>query len=201
MTLVQGQEKFIEEIKTLKEDNKKLIKRVVTLESNIEKLERTERKNSIVIKGANIRKDMVTVEFLKTELGVLINIISAKIIKTKYAHPIVIAKLEEWDQKMQIMKNKTKLKGKPIYIDDDLIPKKIQTTIREIQFIKKIWMLYAQEHWTKAFDLKSAVERLYEELGALEFDADHEAIYGMERYYTVQECEELRNKYKIGRKV
>ncbi|KAF5289349.1 hypothetical protein FQA39_LY15135 [Lamprigera yunnana] len=53
----------------------------------------------------------------------------------------------------------------------------------------------------KCYDLKSAVERLYEELGALEFDADHEAIYGMERYYTVQQCEELRDKYKIGRKV
>ncbi|KAF5302139.1 hypothetical protein FQA39_LY10474 [Lamprigera yunnana] len=49
---------------------------------------------------------------------------------------------------------------------------------QEIQFIKKMWMLYAQEHWTKSYDLKSAVERLYEELGALEFDADHEAIYG-----------------------
>ncbi|KAF5298532.1 hypothetical protein FQA39_LY11784 [Lamprigera yunnana] len=71
---------------------------------------------------------------------------------------------------------------------------------QEIQFIKKMWMLYAQEHWTKAFDLKSAVERLYEELSALEFDADHKAIYGMERYYTVQQCEELRDKYKIERK-
>ncbi|KAF5301166.1 hypothetical protein FQA39_LY10844 [Lamprigera yunnana] len=72
---------------------------------------------------------------------------------------------------------------------------------QETQFIKKIWMLYAQEHWTKSIDLKSAVERLYEELGSLEFDADHEAIYGMERYYTVQQCKELRDKYKIGRKV
>ncbi|KAF5285249.1 hypothetical protein FQA39_LY16710 [Lamprigera yunnana] len=71
----------------------------------------------------------------------------------------------------------------------------------EIQFIKKMWILYAQEHWTKAFDLKSVVERLDEELGALEFDADHEAIYGMERYYTVQQCEKLRDKYKIGKKV
>ncbi|KAF5282278.1 hypothetical protein FQA39_LY17640 [Lamprigera yunnana] len=52
--------------------------------------------------------------------------------------------------------------------------------------LKKMWMLYAQEHWTKSYDLKSAVERLYEELDALEFDSDHEAIYGMERYYTVQ---------------
>ncbi|KAF5270731.1 hypothetical protein FQA39_LY01469 [Lamprigera yunnana] len=67
--------------------------------------------------------------------------------------------------------------------------------------LKKMWILYAQGHWTKSYDLKSAVVRLYEELGALEFDADHEAIYGMERYYTVQQCEELRDKYKIGRKV
>ncbi|KAF5280024.1 hypothetical protein FQA39_LY05405 [Lamprigera yunnana] len=52
-----------------------------------------------------------------------------------------------------------------------------------------MWMLYAQEHCTKALDLKSAVERLYEELGALEFDANHEAIFGMERYYTVQKFE------------
>ncbi|KAF5303439.1 hypothetical protein FQA39_LY19028 [Lamprigera yunnana] len=71
----------------------------------------------------------------------------------------------------------------------------------EIQFIKKMWMLYAEQHWTKTVDLKSAVERSYEKLGAFEFDADHEAIYGMERYYTVQQCEELREKYKIGRKV
>ncbi|KAF5305653.1 hypothetical protein FQA39_LY18972 [Lamprigera yunnana] len=41
-----------------------------------------------------------------------------------------------------------------------------------------MWMLYAQEHWTKCYDLKSAVERLYEELGALEFDADHEQFMG-----------------------
>ncbi|KAF5280259.1 hypothetical protein FQA39_LY18082 [Lamprigera yunnana] len=64
-----------------------------------------------------------------------------------------------------------------------------------------MWMLYAEQHWTKAIDLKSAVERLYEKLGALEFDADHEEIYGMERYYTVQQREELRDKYKIGRKM
>ncbi|KAF5282271.1 hypothetical protein FQA39_LY17633 [Lamprigera yunnana] len=53
----------------------------------------------------------------------------------------------------------------------------------------------------KANDLKSAVERLYEKLGALEFNAYHEEIYGIERYYTVQQCKEPRDKYKIGRKV
>ncbi|KAF5294232.1 hypothetical protein FQA39_LY13480 [Lamprigera yunnana] len=64
-----------------------------------------------------------------------------------------------------------------------------------------MWMLYAEQYWTKAIDLKSAVESLYEKLGALEFNADHEAIYEMERYYTVQQCEELRDEYKIGRKL
>ncbi|KAF5289936.1 hypothetical protein FQA39_LY14945 [Lamprigera yunnana] len=64
-----------------------------------------------------------------------------------------------------------------------------------------MWMLYAEQHWTKAIDLKSAVERLYEKLDALEFDADHEAIYGMAKYYTVEQCEKHRDKCKIGRKV
>ncbi|KAF5270983.1 hypothetical protein FQA39_LY18856 [Lamprigera yunnana] len=59
-----------------------------------------------------------------------------------------------------------------------------------------MWMLYAEQHWTKAIDLKSAVECLYEKLGALGFDADHEAIYGMKKYYTVEQCEKLRDKYK-----
>ncbi|KAF5283022.1 hypothetical protein FQA39_LY04893 [Lamprigera yunnana] len=63
-----------------------------------------------------------------------------------------------------------------------------------------MWILYAEQHLTKAIDLKSAVECLYEKLGALEFDADHEAIYGIEKYYTVQQYEELREKYKIRRK-
>ncbi|KAF5302823.1 hypothetical protein FQA39_LY02003 [Lamprigera yunnana] len=39
-----------------------------------------------------------------------------------------------------------------------------QFIILEIQFIKKMWVLYAEQHWTKAIDLKSAVERLYEKL-------------------------------------
>ncbi|KAF5286516.1 hypothetical protein FQA39_LY16292 [Lamprigera yunnana] len=38
---------------------------------------------------------------------------------------------------------------------------------QEIHSIKKIWMLYAEQHWRKAIDLKSAVELLYEKLSAL----------------------------------
>ncbi|KAF5285255.1 hypothetical protein FQA39_LY16716 [Lamprigera yunnana] len=70
---------------------------------------------------------------------------------------------------------------------------------QEMQYIKKMWMLYAEQHWTKAIDLKSAVERLYEKLGVLEFDVDHEEIYGRKKYYTIEQYEQLRDKYKIGR--
>ncbi|KAF5281832.1 hypothetical protein FQA39_LY05046 [Lamprigera yunnana] len=64
-----------------------------------------------------------------------------------------------------------------------------------------MWMLYAEQHWTKAIDLKSVVERLYEKIDFLEFYADYEAIYGIEKYYTVEQCEQLQDKYKIGRKI
>ncbi|KAF5305960.1 hypothetical protein FQA39_LY09116 [Lamprigera yunnana] len=57
-----------------------------------------------------------------------------------------------------------------------------------------------KQHWTKVTYLKLTAERLHENLGALEFDADHEAIYGMEKYYTVEQREKVRDKYKIGSK-
>ncbi|KAF5296816.1 hypothetical protein FQA39_LY12334 [Lamprigera yunnana] len=95
---------------------------------------------------------------------------------------------------------KREKESKDFIIPVDYVYERLAEAI-EIQFIKKMWMLYAEQHWTKAIDLKSAVERLYEKLGALEFDADHEAINGMEKYYTVEQCEQLRNKYKIERKV
>lgn len=132
-----GQQNYMKEINELKEENKKLTERLALVEKKFEALERTERKNNIVIKGANIREDMAKAgvqEFLKTQLGVTVSIISARVIKSKYTNPMVIAKVGDWEQKMQIMKNKAKLKGKPIYIDDDLAPndRKMQAEIRNI---------------------------------------------------------------------
>ncbi|KAF5282126.1 hypothetical protein FQA39_LY17682 [Lamprigera yunnana] len=84
--------------------------------------------------------------------------------------------------------------GNKVYLGSESVSEKYS-------LLKKMWMLYAEQHWIKTIDLKSTVELLYEKLGALEFHADYEAIYGMERYYMVQQCEELRDKYKIGKKV
>ncbi|KAF5298053.1 hypothetical protein FQA39_LY11821 [Lamprigera yunnana] len=71
--------------------------------------------------------------------------------------------------------------------------------------VSEVWSLKTVLNYRLSYfsatDLKSAVERLYEKLSVLEFDADHEAIYGMEKYYTIEQCEKLGDKYKIGRKV
>ncbi|KAF5294291.1 hypothetical protein FQA39_LY13435 [Lamprigera yunnana] len=66
---------------------------------------------------------------------------------------------------------------------------------------KLMWMAYAQPYWTKVVDLRSAVERLDKEFSALEFNTNHEAVYGLENYYTVRECEQLQGKYEKGRKI
>ncbi|KAF5302124.1 hypothetical protein FQA39_LY10459 [Lamprigera yunnana] len=48
-------------------------------------------------------------------------------------------------------------------------------------------MAYAEPYWTKAVDLRSTVERLDKEISALEFDANREGVYGLEKYYTIRE--------------
>ena len=54
-------------------------------------------------------------------------------------------------------------------------------------------MAYVGER--KAHDLKSAVESLAQHFSNLEFDAEHEAEYGFERFYTYEECMEIARKY------
>ncbi|KAF5294598.1 hypothetical protein FQA39_LY13357 [Lamprigera yunnana] len=72
---------------------------------------------------------------------------------------------------------------------------------QEIQFIKKDVDVVCRTELDQSHRFKMAVKCLYKKLTALEFDADHEAIHGMGKYYTVRQCEKLRDKYKIGRKV
>lgn len=59
-----------------------------------------------------------------------------------------------------------------------------------------MWMAYVKV--TPAYDLISAVENLKEHFENLEFDAEHEAVYGMEKFYTAEECKEIAKKYRRG---
>lgn len=55
-----------------------------------------------------------------------------------------------------------------------------------------MWMFYAEQSWSKAVDLKSSVERLYSELCALKFEADHETVYNFRVFTDSEEVRHLR---------
>jgi hypothetical protein len=59
-----------------------------------------------------------------------------------------------------------------------------------------MWMAYSPSIEIK--DLKSGVEHLNNEFQKLGFDAEHEAIYGLGRFYTPEECEKIAEKYNKG---
>ncbi|KAF5283011.1 hypothetical protein FQA39_LY04882 [Lamprigera yunnana] len=59
-----------------------------------------------------------------------------------------------------------------------------------------MWIAYAEQGRTKAVDLKTVAERLHDQFNALEFYAEYEAVYGLEKGYSVIECTELQVKYE-----
>lgn len=59
-----------------------------------------------------------------------------------------------------------------------------------------MWLAYVQQK--DAYNLVSAVENLAQHLENLEFDAEHEAIYGMGQFYSYEECEEIAKNYRKG---
>lgn len=57
-------------------------------------------------------------------------------------------------------------------------------------------MAYVKE--IEIVDLNSGVNHLRQLFSNLKFDAEHEAIYGMGRFYTAEECNNLAMKYDEG---
>lgn len=62
-----------------------------------------------------------------------------------------------------------------------------------------MWLAYVEQK--DAFNLTSAVENLYEHFKRLEFDADHESVYGFERFYRFEECTEIAKGYEKAAQV
>ncbi|KAK4886809.1 hypothetical protein RN001_003080 [Aquatica leii] len=212
-----------EEIKTLREELKrrdeswqiakyKLQQEVKILKKRLEAQEKNSKKNNIIIKGTtaqdNNLKECVT-ELINKETGATIEVETAYKIG-KQEPKMVIAKLKNFEQKMEVIKNKYKLGGKMIYIDSDLTyeEQKTQSIIRKIAKEEKnkgnivqtvkMWMAYAEQTWTKAVDFQTAVQRLVQEFSALEFDAEHEAVYG---FTSPELCATLAEKYQNGQKI
>lgn len=114
-----------------------LEKRIENLEARAESEEKEKRKNNIIIKGLQLGTGEVTEEvkgFLNKELHVNTCIQKAYKVGKDNKTGFIVAEIESWNKKQEIMKAKTILRNREIYIDHDLTydERRIQREIRNI---------------------------------------------------------------------
>jgi hypothetical protein len=135
--LAAVKEEMREEMKNGRRMEADWMKRMNMIEEKMEQREKKERKNNVIITGikgirGNIERGVE--EWLEREIGVKVDVNKAfKINKDK----MMLTKIESWEQKKNIMLNKTKLKerkGERMYVDDDLTneERKTQKKLREV---------------------------------------------------------------------
>jgi hypothetical protein len=119
-------------------EKQELSERIGMLEGIMEAQEKQRKKNNIIIKGLKSDNDQhikeKVEEFLAKEVGVTVSVMEAYKIGKNEERKAIIAKIQTWEQKRDIMVNKKILKGKKIIIDNDLTRKEmnIQNKLREI---------------------------------------------------------------------
>lgn len=133
----QKQTELQEDIKEIKQENSKLRyenneirKEMESLKDTVEKLEKQRIKNNIIVTGmpintnerCDIKNDMKN--FLRTNIGIEVNIANAY----KLGPTTCKLELEKSVEKMNVMKNKNKLKGSAerIYINHELTKQEIE---------------------------------------------------------------------------
>lgn len=127
-----------EQINHFENENKLLKQKINKMEIIIERKDKTERKNNLIIKGTNlegIELEKKVKNMIKTKLGVDIEIKAAYELGKRNGRPgVITAKLYNWQDKQEVLKNKNKLKGENIFIDNDLTAKErqIQKEIRDL---------------------------------------------------------------------
>lgn len=151
-------EEYRNEVRELKQENKSLkaeireinekLKCFEELEWRREKLERNEKRNNIIISGPtwSRKEDNITKEkleepfedFIKKNLGVVTKIIQAKPIQKDLWQ----LQVESFEKKMDIMKNKNKLKNlkdSKVIITDDLTynQREIQRKIKQRSSVER----------------------------------------------------------------
>lgn len=106
--------------KIWKEEKKQLKRRITELEWINEKRESENRKKNIVIKGVRWETGKIKQEvnkFMKENLDVMMKKVYK--LKTKENKEIIVAELDSWEQKREVMSKKKNLKTR-IWIEDDL---------------------------------------------------------------------------------
>jgi len=138
--LVKMREENAKVIEELKKENVELRREVTELKKREEERERRERKKNIVIKGEQVEEGtarQVVEDLCNGICGEKIRVKEVKVIGKE--EKIILVELENFEEKMKIMKNKYKLRGKKIYVDEDMTRKEreIQKRVREWAYQEK----------------------------------------------------------------
>lgn len=118
-------------------ERNQLTERIENLEFKVERMEKEKKRGNVVIKGVTFEeqaKEEAAENFLKDKLNIEIKVKRVINIRNDNGPTTNILEIGDWDKKQEIMKNKHKLKGSQIYIDNDLTAKEraIQMEIRKI---------------------------------------------------------------------
>lgn len=156
-----------EENKTLREEMRKreekwesekliLESRIEKLENRLEEQERERKKCNIIIKGIagkEIHSQQEIQEWLKTKLEVDTEVRRVTNLGKPGNRDMVLVELGNYQKKQDIMKNKSRLRGTEIYIENDLTleERKIAASIRRL----------AKEERKKGNQVKIGYKRVY----------------------------------------
>lgn len=123
-----------------KRDNEVIVAKQAELEARLDRIERKEKRNNVVVTGLVATREIKTTvnQLFTKQLEKEIKVQDAFNIQLKSGKTKTIVKLENWEQKMEIMKNKNKL-PKDVFVTDDLIQKDqfIQYKAREFARMEK----------------------------------------------------------------
>lgn len=118
--LIELENRKVEEV--AKVDEEELTRKVKRMEWIMEKEERDKRRKNIVIKGLKRTESKEReIEEICKSIGVEIGIVDIRKIKTgrEEKGEMIVVKLREEEMKREVMRNKGKLKGKEIWIEED----------------------------------------------------------------------------------
>lgn len=141
--------KYGEEIRSIKEElikkevewkkeKMEICREVQDLKARIEKQEKDKKRNNIIIKGwemKNTKMAETEVEnFIHNSLQISVKVKNAFTIGKQEEKKITVAEITSFTEKLAIMKNKARLRGNNIYIEDDLTKQEqqIQTAIKKV---------------------------------------------------------------------
>lgn len=116
-----------------KAEKEELYDRIQRMEEKAERQEKEKRRNNIIIRNANIRGEELVKQvedFMQGRLKIQSKIVEAY----EIGDGAILAKVKNWKEKKDVMKNSRHLKGTEIYIENDMTlqERKIQKKLRQM---------------------------------------------------------------------